>query len=1292
MKELNNLVVKKSGDYSLSGDVTYQNNLEVTGTLTSPKLNGIDVSNIVDLQMDHITGNYTFTNVNVNTAINSNSINGIDTNVDVVTIHADETVLGRLTFTDDVSVIGPEGVELVVLATINSIHPSTLKTIDDQGNLQINTNVTFNTTLHVSANVVLDVVNNLDMRGIEDRYWRKSTDQIVTVGPSIDSVTFEAPATAQSVNGHQMNDFLNVAGSQIIDGTYSFQSLVTIDGSLDMVDGKTISGVDVSALKNNLVTLADDQSIDALTSFSGEISASGNLMLSGKLNGWDLTSDLMRLDLSLPLTGSLTFVDKTTATSLKLSNSNLVVQSLNGLNVENAKADLVLVNEDASIAGSLKFTSSVSAKSLDVSGTVDNVDMEDLVSRSLKKNSATAQSVSGAISVNKGVDFGQNPSLGVVNGKDWTTHLAKVVPVNYNGVISGRKAFSQPLSISGNFNPTTLNGFDVAQLASRILTKGTNQNVAGKYTINGDVTARNVNAPEIDGVSTDNLVLVDQTSSVSGTVTFAESLETKDITSNSGILDGCDLIQLNTSTVWRAADGSIEIAFPVTLNSLSVGGDCTVNDAVKAGTEEVLNFLDTLVLKSSDQEISGEVEFITDITMKNLVAGTADGVDIDNLYDVTVLDNEDSVIDCDVAFTTHLSVQDLDVTSAVSGLGTEGVLIDHINVTDMNVNAVLLQGGSYLMTGAKTFTGGLTTSGLGIGGSLGGIPVTELVVVSSSSRLADDLIFRAATTVKGDLQVEGLIDNVDLGQLLVDRITLDSAETLTSSTSFQGINVEGDLVVEEINGISLSDIVLKSGRNRHDITGEKNFAGGLHAKGEIQATVINRVNIHELNEKIVRKDRATTINTNMIFENTVEAKSAIDVVGAVNGYKLSDVNYPPSVLNQNIISKSNKLADLNKTLSDIFVDTKTLACGMYETILYGEILNVENVAFSGKMSFGNFGDTPFLVLRECDILCTCASHYYFYHVTSDLDLLQDFNDENSAFIFDTEGFEGTGIVNNCTGDDEVKLLQITDSSHNVGNLGAIADVSVFVVNGVPYMVTAGTVAEASPGATTKIHVIKIIHPRPVIVWSMQTPYSASSVDVTSSDDGWLLLVANQMALNDPIDPFTAPSQLYLWSSTEEKFSLVEEYIGQHVISGIFLNAQYGPKESFFSLAQLQAASSPVFEDNVKYTTQVLVFKLGETGYRPYQSLPSYGVVAQESLSIGDDLYLLLLSDFTHTLDVYENRPSEGFRLHQKIPICSKPIDVKKIVVSFKEFILVSCKEPAQIMKIRFLSKGFTYKE
>lgn len=59
----------------------------------------------------------------------------------------------------------------------------------------------------------------------------------------------------------------------------------------------------------------------------------------------------------------------------------------------------------------------------------------------------------------------------------------------------------------------------------------------------------------------------------------------------------------------------------------------------------------------------------------------------------------------------------------------------------------------------------------------------------------------------------------------------------------------------------------------------------------------------------------------------VEANTAIDVTGEVNGYKLSDVNYPPSVLNQNIINQSTRLYNLNSTLSNTFIDTKALACG-----------------------------------------------------------------------------------------------------------------------------------------------------------------------------------------------------------------------------------------------------------------------------------------------------------------------------------------------------------------------------
>ncbi|XP_047476972.1 uncharacterized protein LOC125030755 [Penaeus chinensis] len=1288
MKELDTMVVKTSGDFTLSGDVTYPD-LGVSGSMTSPTLNGIAKDNIVDLQTTHIQGQYTFESANVATAIECGLLNGIDVDVDVVTIDSDQTITGRLTFIDDVVVSGIEGVEMVDAATINGLHPKSLETFDDQGNLLIKTNVTFTNTLHVLEDVTVDVINRLDMSSIEDGYWRKSPNQIILVTPSLDNARFKAPVTAMSINGHQMEDFLSVTGLQAIEGTYTFQGLVSIVGNLNMMEGKAIDNVDVSALKDNLVNLADDQTITAPTSFAGKIGVSGSLDLDGKLNGWDLNQDLMRLDLSLPHTGSLNFVDKTTAASLSITSADLVVQSLNGMDVQSAVSDLAFGIDDV-LAGPLKFTSSVNANDLHVSGLVDGVDVTDLVDRSLKKTSATPQAVTGAITVNNDVHFDQSPSLAIVNSKDWTTHLDKVVPQNYNGAIGGKKTFTKPVSISGNFNPATINGFSVAVLSDRILTKSTNQNVGSKYTIDGNVAAKNVDAPEIDGVNTANLVLMDQAKSISGLVSFAENLEVKDVTSDLGVLDGCDLVQLNASTVWRASDGSIEISFPITMVSIDISQDVAVKAGVNAGTWELMSFLNTLVLKSSNQEISGKVEFINDITLASLVASTADGVDIDNLYAVTVLDNLDDIINCDITFTTNLNTQILSVDE-VSGIGSEGILINSFNVTKVNEKAVLIQGGPYVMTGLKSFTSSLTAGGLKLTGSLGGVTVTDFVVVSANSRLADGLTFKAPITVKGDLEVEGLIDSVDLEQLLTDRIRLDTQETLTSSTSFGGLKVEGDLVVKEVDGIKVKDIVLKSGRIQQDITGPKTFNGGFQVEGEIQATLINNLDIPALNLNIVRRDRSAKIEHDLIFESAVEANTAIDVTGEVNGYRLSDVDYAPSVLNQRVLDQSTRLHNLNSTLSNTFINTQTLACGMYETLMYGELVSVQDVAITGKMSFGSFSGTPFLAVRECDVLCTCASQYSFYHIQNNGYLLKDFNDTYSAFIFDTEGYEGTGLVNNCTGETVLKTLQLSDSSHPIGNLGTLADVAVFTVNGIPYVVTAGTIAEGNLGATSSIHVIKLIS-TPVVIWSLQTSYSASTVDVTLGDHGWMLLVANHMASNDSIDPYTAPSQLYLWSTTEEKFDLVDDYMGQWVTSGIFLDAKSALKEQYFSLAQLQAADCPVSEDNVKYTTDVMVFKYGLTGYRPYQRLLSYGVVAQESIYIGDDLYLLLLSELSQTLDVYENSPNEGFRLYQKIPVCRTPIDVTRIVVSYQELLLVSCKEPAQIMTFQFLEKGFTYRE
>lgn len=54
----------------------------------------------------------------------------------------------------------------------------------------------------------------------------------------------------------------------------------------------------------------------------------------------------------------------------------------------------------------------------------------------------------------------------------------------------------------------------------------------------------NVVAAEIDGVLSSNLLLLDESSIVSGMVDFADNLIIADVTSESRVLDGCNVVQV----------------------------------------------------------------------------------------------------------------------------------------------------------------------------------------------------------------------------------------------------------------------------------------------------------------------------------------------------------------------------------------------------------------------------------------------------------------------------------------------------------------------------------------------------------------------------------------------------------------------------------------------------------------------------------------------------------------------------------------------------------------------------
>ncbi|KAG7163907.1 hypothetical protein Hamer_G020823, partial [Homarus americanus] len=486
-----------------SGGLVYREDLVVTNSVVSETINDVLWSNIVDRSSpDKITGTYHFSEVTVTGSLDSDDINGLDPSEEAVLVDMSQTINGRIKFQESVSVTGVEGVVMEEGGTVNNVDPSSLQPeFGGMGDLIIDQETSFSRPLLLSGSVTARRVNGLMLDNLGGRYWRKSLDQDINVYVHLNNAVFESAVTGETLNGWMMSDFLHKRGQQVLSTDYIFQN------------------------------------------FLGKVSIVGDLDLRGLLNGLDIATDLMRLDKNLPQTGQLTFMNKVDMMTLNVINIDMTVESLNGLDVEAAAGDLVLLGQDATImgAGGLRFTGDVHVNKLMVKGMVDGVDIENMVNRALKKSSDTPQHVTSSVTVEGDVHFVQELSLGTVNGEDWTRHLNNVVLLNYSGEIVGRKIFTRPLYIQGDFYPKTINGIDVSALAARILRRSGEQVVYGAYTFTSDVVAEELVAPVIDGVNMDTIMLVDEGGHVGGTVTFAKDVSFVGLTSDTNVLDGCNV-------------------------------------------------------------------------------------------------------------------------------------------------------------------------------------------------------------------------------------------------------------------------------------------------------------------------------------------------------------------------------------------------------------------------------------------------------------------------------------------------------------------------------------------------------------------------------------------------------------------------------------------------------------------------------------------------------------------------------------------------------------------------------
>ncbi|XP_042218448.1 uncharacterized protein LOC121863747 [Homarus americanus] len=1303
LRNLESTVVKSTGDFTLQGPVMYTESLTVAGNLLATTINGVEWDDLLDLDSPNLVStNYYFVNAVVTDVVRSNNINGLDLSEDVVVVDTQQSITGRVTFMTDVEVTGARGVVMEDGGTVNGIDPSQLylKT-DSLVNLIIDEEVHLNGPLKCTGDVVATTVNGLVLDAIEDRYWRRSVNQNIGVGLHINRAEFRGPVTGITINGNNMADFLHTSGFQYIIGHYTFKGPVVVEGNLEMEAYKTVDGVDVSELDKNVVKLFGEETIEGFINFSGSIMVVGDLVLTGLLNGLRIPSDLMLLDHALSHTGHLVFRNDVVVTGITLS-SNLMVDTINGMDVEAAASQLVLDDENSTVIGDLQFTGDVNVQYLGVSGTVDGINLNSVVERALKKSSVN-QVVTGRITV-KSVHFSQGPALNMVNNNDWTAHLTNVVLQDYNGIIRGVKTFHQALKIGGNFDPVTINGINVADLARRILSRSTEQTVFSHYTFSNSVNAIDVSADIIDGIDVTDLLLINEVGYVGGTVTFANNVTfLGGLNSTTGVLDGCDVLKANEHAIWKSEKGGTSLNLPVVIGKLTITGSATASGSILADSinMDIMHFLATLVLKSSDQEITGEVEFLRDVDIQQLHVEMIDGVDIDALFRLSVLDNVDTVIKCNLDFTKTLSVGSLTVITALSGIGgTGGVLVNGVDVSDIAARAVLATGGTFIITGRKTFIHGFHTHHLVVTGFLGGVRVSDLVVFSSGD-IINDVIFTGSLTIRGNLMVSGLVDGVDLAHLFTTRMTLDQNQTFYGNWRFEAIRVEGDLEVEQINDVVVSNLVVKYGRASQEITGHKILTGGLHVLGKIQTVLLNGLDILQINNTIVRKDKDATIAGVVTFEYVVRARKSVVVVHTVNGFDLSELNYNLSPLKR-IIDEQYQRIDRLRSLLASFRVTNLPTERIFE-LAYLEKLEFIILPHAGHLWFGvnhNLESLGYLSVRSRGGPCLCCTPATsFFQVNEDAGIAGEPTLHSSGAVFilhhTTEKLQIT-LNRRCTDGIPTFITVDTTTKPQMNiitatvNIGVVTDAGMFVDNGIAYIVTVAGLDHASNVVgTTIIHTIMVdLTLRQVVVaWSKETHSSASKLDLTLIKGMWYLLVANEFRSDNVVDPYRATSELYVWKSGKREFQLKGEYLADYVTTGIFIKSPLPVEENFISLAQLKAADFPVLEDNLKYTTKVLIFRYNEEteNFEEFECLPSFGVVDQVTFIVDCTLYLLLLSE-KGTLHVYKYHHPEGFRLYQTILI-KDAYALAIVKIHSGTYVVVSIWYPPGVLVLRAKIKG-----
>ena len=310
---------------------------------------------------------------------------------------------------------------------------------------------------------------------------------------------------------------MTISGEQIISGYKTFKNNLTVEGNIEMTEGKMIDGVDLSQLYSEAVFKDKDQIVSGdkhfhdLTVQDIEIKCNESCYLKELLK--NLTEKTVKVNQAANITGTKTF-----AKNLSMADSLHVKGFINGVKVPN---DLVPKKNPLVIYGKKTFKKPVTIYGdVELDSTINNFNISEWYKKALRLYGE--QTITGNLTFVDKVNMERNLKVnGLINELYVPDDLVKV---KEDEVISAHKTFNGKikigkLSVNKMVASGLVDGVDVEELNRTIVKTSGEQTISGNVIfkkgleINGDLqtngdingvnlTEINANAMRINGDQT----------------------------------------------------------------------------------------------------------------------------------------------------------------------------------------------------------------------------------------------------------------------------------------------------------------------------------------------------------------------------------------------------------------------------------------------------------------------------------------------------------------------------------------------------------------------------------------------------------------------------------------------------------------------------------------------------------------------------------------------------------------------------------------------------------------------